>query len=361
VTVPPWNGELERAPESGLRPPRPTRTFARTETFIPMKPAAALASEPTRKPNAYHLPRNTSTISRIGRADLRDGPVLARQERLGAAADRRGDLVRALAAGRGRDHAPVEPHAHDDGGECGDHGEDDLEHGSGVSGGGCRLLVFARPPDGLRSPAARCAKLALAAQTTRSAGPGFGARGKLEEQPRIRTYPGPAPRRALTLGLRTPNSRFSARGARLSRCIVVVPTYNEAENLPLLVPEVLAQDPRIEVLVVDDDSPDGTGKRADDLAHADPRVHVLHRPHKQGPRPGLSRGIARALELGADWVVQMDADFSHPPAMLVAMLAEIERLRRGERLALHRRHHRGELADRADPDQLFRQTPTCGS
>jgi dolichol-phosphate mannosyltransferase len=111
----------------------------------------------------------------------------------------------------------------------------------------------------------------------------------------------------------------------LSRCIVVVPTYNEAENLPLLVPVVLAQDPRIEVLVVDDDSPDGTGKRADDLALADPRVHVLHRPRKQGIGPAYRAGIARALELGADWVVQMDADFSHPPAMLVTMLAEIER------------------------------------
>ena len=111
----------------------------------------------------------------------------------------------------------------------------------------------------------------------------------------------------------------------MSRCIVVVPTYNEAENLPLLVPAVLAQDPRIELLVVDDDSPDGTGKRADDLALADPRVHVLHRPRKQGLGPAYREGIARALELGADWVIQMDADFSHPPAMLVTMLAEIER------------------------------------
>ena len=111
----------------------------------------------------------------------------------------------------------------------------------------------------------------------------------------------------------------------MSRCIVVVPTYNEAENLPLLVPAVLAQDPRIEVLVVDDDSPDGTGKCADDLALSDPRVHVLHRAQKQGLGPAYRAGIARALELGADWVVQMDADFSHPPAMVAAMLAEIDR------------------------------------
>jgi dolichol-phosphate mannosyltransferase len=111
----------------------------------------------------------------------------------------------------------------------------------------------------------------------------------------------------------------------LSRCIVVVPTYNEAENLPLLVPALLAQDERLVVLIVDDESPDGTGKCADDFALASPRVHVLHRPQKQGLGPAYRAGIFRALELGADCVVQMDADFSHPPAMLSRMLEEIER------------------------------------
>ena len=110
----------------------------------------------------------------------------------------------------------------------------------------------------------------------------------------------------------------------MSRCIVVVPTYNEAENLPLLVPAVLSQDERLEVLIVDDDSPDGTGKCADDLALANPRVHVLHRPQKQGLGPAYRAGFQRALELGADCLVQMDADFSHPPAMLTVMLEEIE-------------------------------------
>jgi dolichol-phosphate mannosyltransferase len=111
----------------------------------------------------------------------------------------------------------------------------------------------------------------------------------------------------------------------LSRCIAVVPTFNEADNLPLLVPALLAQDERLEVLVVDDDSPDGTGKCADDLALADPRVHVLHRPHKQGIGPAYRAGILHALELGADVVAQMDADLSHPPEMLRPMLGEIER------------------------------------
>ncbi len=110
----------------------------------------------------------------------------------------------------------------------------------------------------------------------------------------------------------------------MSRAIVVIPTYNEAENLPLLLPEVLAQDPRIEVLVVDDNSPDGTGKLADELAETSSRVHVLHRPLKEGLGPAYRAGLARALELGADFVIQMDADFSHPPETLRTMLAEIE-------------------------------------
>ncbi len=110
----------------------------------------------------------------------------------------------------------------------------------------------------------------------------------------------------------------------MSRCIVVIPTYNESENLPLLVPQVLAQDPSIEILVVDDDSPDGTGKLADAIADEEPRVHVLHRAQKEGLGPAYRAGIARALELGADLVVQMDADFSHPPETLQTMLAEIE-------------------------------------
>jgi dolichol-phosphate mannosyltransferase len=110
----------------------------------------------------------------------------------------------------------------------------------------------------------------------------------------------------------------------VSRVIVVIPTYNEIENLPLLAPKVLAQDPRIELLIVDDSSPDGTGKLADDLARQNPRVHVLHREAKQGLGPAYRAGLRRALELGADFVIQMDADFSHPPETLPVLLAEIE-------------------------------------
>ena len=110
----------------------------------------------------------------------------------------------------------------------------------------------------------------------------------------------------------------------MSRVIVVIPTYNEAENLPLLVPEVLAQDPRIEVLVVDDNSPDGTGKLADELCVTSSRVHVLHREAKEGLGRAYRAGFNEALRLGADIVIQMDADFSHPPETLRTMLAEIK-------------------------------------
>ena len=110
----------------------------------------------------------------------------------------------------------------------------------------------------------------------------------------------------------------------MSRVVIVIPTFNEAENLPLLVPQVLAEDPRIEVLVVDDASPDGTGKVADDLAAGDPRVHVLHRKGRRGLGIAYREGLSRALELGADHVVTMDADFSHPVATLSVFLDEIE-------------------------------------
>jgi dolichol-phosphate mannosyltransferase len=111
----------------------------------------------------------------------------------------------------------------------------------------------------------------------------------------------------------------------VDRVVVVIPTYNEAENIPLIVPEVLARDARLAVLIVDDDSPDGTGKIADDLAARNPgRVHTLRRDGKRGLGPAYRAGLRRALELGADAVVMMDADFSHPPAVLDEMLREIE-------------------------------------
>ena len=109
-----------------------------------------------------------------------------------------------------------------------------------------------------------------------------------------------------------------------NRAIVVLPTYNEAENLPLIVPLILQEDPRLEILVVDDNSPDGTGKIADQLAAGEERIHVMHRSHKEGLGRAYLAGFQRALELGADLIIQMDADFSHPVATLSLMLKEIE-------------------------------------
>ena len=97
------------------------------------------------------------------------------------------------------------------------------------------------------------------------------------------------------------------------RKIVVIPTYNESENLEKIVGAVLNVDKGNEILVVDDASPDGTGRIADGLASANPRVHVLHRSSKDGIGPAYRDGFARALELGGDLIVQMDADFSHSP------------------------------------------------
>lgn len=100
------------------------------------------------------------------------------------------------------------------------------------------------------------------------------------------------------------------------RKIVVIPTYNEKENLESIVTAVLAASEGVEVLVVDDNSPDGTGQIADRMAAADPRVHVLHRAAKEGLGHAYRAGLSRAVEMGADLVVQMDADFSHDPSEL---------------------------------------------
>ena len=110
----------------------------------------------------------------------------------------------------------------------------------------------------------------------------------------------------------------------MTRAIVVLPTYNEAENLPLIVPAILSQHDSLEVLVVDDSSPDGTGEIADRMAGEEPRIHVLHRPSKDGLGPAYRAGLQEALELGADYIIQMDADFSHPPDKLPEFLNEIE-------------------------------------
>ena len=108
------------------------------------------------------------------------------------------------------------------------------------------------------------------------------------------------------------------------RALVVIPTYNEVENVPSLVPQVLAQDPRLEVLVVDDGSPDGTGRLAEALAAKQPRVHVLHREGKLGLGTAYLTGFRWALERGYDYVFEMDADHSHDPGHLKDFLKAVE-------------------------------------
>lgn len=108
------------------------------------------------------------------------------------------------------------------------------------------------------------------------------------------------------------------------RALVLIPTYNEAENLAKLLPQVLEQDARIEVLVIDDNSPDGTGRIADELAASVSRIHVLHRPAKQGLGQAYLAGFRWALQRGYDYVFEMDADFSHDPEHLKQFLAAVE-------------------------------------
>ena len=97
---------------------------------------------------------------------------------------------------------------------------------------------------------------------------------------------------------------------------MVIPTYNERDNLERLARQILSQDPAIHLLVVDDNSPDGTGALADRLAAETGRLSVLHRAGKLGLGSAYREGFRLALDMGADFVVQMDADFSHDPSIL---------------------------------------------
>ena len=111
---------------------------------------------------------------------------------------------------------------------------------------------------------------------------------------------------------------------RRERFLVIVPTYNEKENLPRKIPKILEQDERIDVLVVDDASPDGTGRLADEIATQDPRVHVMHRPLKDGLGKAYLAGFAWALERQYELIFEMDADISHPPEALPSLIAAAE-------------------------------------
>lgn len=108
------------------------------------------------------------------------------------------------------------------------------------------------------------------------------------------------------------------------RVLVIVPTYNERDNLPRVVPLILGQGDAFHILVVDDNSPDGTGDVADAMAARDARVNVLHRPGKQGLGAAYVAGFGWGLQRGFDILIEMDADLSHPADRLPALVTALE-------------------------------------
>ncbi|MEC8381044.1 MAG: polyprenol monophosphomannose synthase [Myxococcota bacterium] len=109
------------------------------------------------------------------------------------------------------------------------------------------------------------------------------------------------------------------------QALIIIPTYNERENLPKIIPAALAQLPQAQVLVVDDLSPDGTGKIADQLAENDPRIHVIHRQGPRGLGNAYLHGFRWALAHGFEFIFEMDADFSHQPKYLSHFLRAAEK------------------------------------
>lgn len=109
------------------------------------------------------------------------------------------------------------------------------------------------------------------------------------------------------------------------KAIVIIPTYNERENIARLTVEILKQHPSLHILIVDDNSPDGTGGIADQLAASEERIRVIHRSAKLGLGSAYRVGFKAALEMGADCLIEMDADFSHDPAVLPLFLEAIKR------------------------------------
>jgi dolichol-phosphate mannosyltransferase len=108
------------------------------------------------------------------------------------------------------------------------------------------------------------------------------------------------------------------------KTLVTVATYNEMENLPSLVDEIFRYLPDADLLVIDDNSPDGTGRWCDEKGKVDPRVHCLHRPGKLGLGTAIIAGMKYAIEHGYRYVLNMDADFSHPPKILPNLTAGMD-------------------------------------
>lgn len=111
----------------------------------------------------------------------------------------------------------------------------------------------------------------------------------------------------------------------MNQTIIIVPTFNERENLPRLMAKLLSLPVAVDVLVVDDNSPDGTGKIADELAAQHPQIHVLHRAGKNGLGRAYIAGFKWALEKNYEFIFEMDCDFSHDPAEVPTFLQAAEK------------------------------------
>jgi dolichol-phosphate mannosyltransferase len=139
---------------------------------------------------------------------------------------------------------------------------------------------------------------------------------------------------------RTIETRDAGEGALVTeRALVIVPTFNERENIARLIETVLSQDSRLEILVVDDGSPDGTAEIVEAVIAGNSRVHILRRPRKMGLGTAYIAGFRWALERGYDFVFEMDADFSHDPSHLPAFLRAVE----GADLVLGSRYRDGKV------------------
>jgi dolichol-phosphate mannosyltransferase len=108
------------------------------------------------------------------------------------------------------------------------------------------------------------------------------------------------------------------------RALVIIPTYNERENISRIIEAIVEKDPRLEILVVDDGSPDGTGDIVETIGRSNPRVHLLRREKKLGRGTAYIAGFKWALERRYDYIFEMDADFSHDPGHLPEFLRSIE-------------------------------------
>jgi dolichol-phosphate mannosyltransferase len=109
------------------------------------------------------------------------------------------------------------------------------------------------------------------------------------------------------------------------KVLVIIPTYNESQNIMPLTRQLLTQDRHLEILIVDDNSPDKTGEIAANLAKENPRVRVLHRPGKEGRGSACLEGFKQGINERADFIIEMDADFSHAPADVARLLANMDR------------------------------------